>query len=64
MLTAPLTIDLELKLDDGQLSLSLEILDHVNFAFYNAIENKAHFVLEYPLYNLIRDKLPSIFLRK
>ena len=32
-----------------------------HFCSYNAIENEAHFVLEYPLYNPIRDKFPSIF---
>ena len=31
------------------------------FCSYNAVENKAHFVLECPLYNPIRDKFPSIF---
>lgn len=28
---------------------------------YNVAENKAHFVMECPLYNAVRDKLPSIF---
>jgi hypothetical protein len=32
-----------------------------HFSFYNVIENEAHFVLECPLYNPIRDKLPSLF---
>ena len=32
-----------------------------HFCSYYAIENEAHFVLEYPLYNLIRDKFPSLF---
>jgi hypothetical protein len=34
-------------------------LDH--FFFYNAVENEAHFVLEYLLYNPIRDKFSSLF---
>ena len=45
----------------NELSLSLEILDYLIFCSYNAIENEAHFVLECPLYNLIRDKFPSQF---
>ena len=54
----PRTIDLPLKLDDGRLSLSLKILDHAIFAL---IEIEAHFVLECPLYNSIRDEFPSLF---
>ena len=36
-------------------SLSLEIIDSVTFYSDNAVENEAHFVLESPLHNLIRD---------
>ena len=32
-----------------------------HYCSYNAIENHAHFVLESPLYNLFRDKFPSLF---
>ena len=33
----------------------------MSFCSYNAIENEAHFVLECPLNNPIRDKFPSQF---
>ena len=46
-----------LKLDNGRVSLSLEIIDYVIFFSYNVVENEAHFVLECPLYNSIRDKI-------
>jgi hypothetical protein len=58
--TAPQIIHLPLKLDDERLSLSLEIPDYATFA-PDAIENEAHLVLERPLYNLIKDKFPSLF---
>jgi hypothetical protein len=32
-----------------------------HFCSYYAIENEAHFMLESPLYNPIRDKFPSPF---
>jgi hypothetical protein len=32
-----------------------------HFCSYDAIENEAHFMLECPLYNLIKDKFPSLF---
>ena len=32
-----------------------------HFYSYDAVENEAHFVLECPLYNPIRDKFPSLF---
>ena len=32
-----------------------------HFCSYNAIDNEAHFVLECPLYNLAKDKFPSLF---
>ena len=32
-----------------------------HFCSYNAVENEAHFMLECPLYNPIRDKFPSLF---
>ena len=28
---------------------------------YNVVNNKAHFVLEFPLYNPIKDEFPSLF---
>ena len=30
-----------------------------HFCFYNLVENKTNFVLKCPLYNFIRDKIPS-----
>ena len=33
----------------------------VNFFSYNVVENEAHFLLERPLNNLIRDNFPSLF---
>ena len=32
-----------------------------HFCSYRATENEAHLVLECPLYNLIKDKIPSLF---
>ena len=32
-----------------------------HFCFYNEVGNEAHFVLERPLHNPIRDKFPSLF---
>ena len=32
-----------------------------HFCSYNVVENEAHFVLECPLYNSIRDKFQSLF---
>jgi hypothetical protein len=32
-----------------------------HFCSYNAVENEAHFVLECPLCNHVRDKFPSLF---
>ena len=46
--TTPRIIDLPLKLDDDQLSLSLEILDYATFCSYNAVENKAHLCWNVP----------------
>ena len=54
----PRSIDLPLILDDGWLSLSLKTLDYATFT--PIVENEAHFVLECPLYNPIRDKFPSL----
>ena len=51
-----MTIDLPLKLNNEQVSLSLEILDYAT----DVVENEAHFLLECPLYNSIRDKFPSL----
>lgn len=31
------------------------------FCSYNVVENEAHFILEYPLYNSSIDRLPSLF---
>ena len=56
MLTAPWLTDFPLKLDDGQLSLSVEIIDYVN-----VVENEAHFVLECALHNPIRGKFQRLF---
>ena len=50
-----------MKLDNGRLFLSLEILDYVTFFSCNAVEIEAHFMLECPLYKPIRDKFPSLF---
>ena len=55
------TIDLPLKLDDGRLSLSLQILEFSLICSYSAVENEAHFVLECLLYNPVRHKFPSLF---
>ena len=51
-----MTIDLPLKLNNERVSLSLEILDYAT----DVVENEAHFLLECPLYNSIRDKFPSL----
>ena len=32
-----------------------------HFCSYNVVENETHFVLNYPLYNYIRDKFSSLF---
>jgi hypothetical protein len=32
-----------------------------HFCSYNTVENEAHYVLECPLYDPIRDKFPSLF---
>jgi hypothetical protein len=48
-------IYLPLKLDNGRLSLPLEILDYTTFCSYDAIENESHFVLKCPMYHPIRD---------
>ena len=32
-----------------------------HFCSYNAVENEAHFMLECPIYNPIKDKFPSLF---
>ena len=45
----------------GMLDLAPSTLDQAIFLSYNVIENKAHFVLESPLYNPIRYKFPSMF---
>ena len=46
-------------MDDGQLPLSHTRLWH--FCSYNIAGNEAHFVLECPPHNLVRDKFPSLF---
>jgi hypothetical protein len=32
-----------------------------HFCSYNVVEIEAHFVLGYPLYNFVRDRVPSLF---
>lgn len=59
---APHMIDLPLKLDNGQVSMSLEIQDQLcHFCSYAVIEDDVYFMLECPLCNPIRDKFPSLF---
>ena len=48
------SINLPLELDNEQSCLC-------HFYSYNAVENEAHFVLGYPLYNPITNKFPSLF---
>ena len=60
LLTAPQIVDLPLKLDGGQLPLSLEIIDACRSCSQNVVENKAHFVLECPLCNFIRNKFQTL----
>ena len=54
-LTAPQIMNLPSKLDGGQPFPSLEIIYYGHFSSYNAVENEAHFVLERPSYNSIKD---------
>ena len=56
LLIAPWLIDFPLKLDNGQLFLSLGTIDYAN-----VVENEAHFVLECPLHNPIGEKFKSLF---
>ena len=50
-------LDRLIILDDGQVSLSLDIIDCATFALdIHAAEYEAHFVLKCPLYNPIKDK--------
>ena len=59
---APRTIDLPLKLDNGQLSISLARDTRLcHFCSYTAVENETHFMLGCPLYNPIRDMYSSLF---
>ena len=58
---APRTIDLSFKLDDGRVISISRDSRLCHFYSYNAIENEAHFVLEWPLSNPIGDKFSSQF---
>jgi hypothetical protein len=58
MLTAPQIIDLPWKLDNGWISLSLEITYHSTFSLVMLLK-MSHTL--YPLYNPIRDKFHSLF---
>ena len=50
-----------LKIDNGWVSLISRDTRLCQFCSYYVVENEAHFVLEWPLYNPIRHEFPSLF---
>ena len=63
IIVACCTLNHRLTTETGQCTIIPISRDTIlcHFCSYNGIENEAHFVLECPLYNRIRNKFPSLF---